>query len=92
MELSMRLYQEACNRKQDKLIDALAITKLLGGTVRIFSFNSCGSGLIPLMHTGENWDTLEWSKAPAAQETPITSAISNPTCDRLLDPFENAKM
>jgi sulfite oxidase len=38
------------------------------------------------MHADEDWDKLDWSRAPAAQETPITSAILSPVEDEPVRP------
>lgn len=37
--------------------------------------------MLTLLAADEDWDNLDWTKAPAIQEMPITSAILSPAPD-----------
>jgi sulfite oxidase len=41
--------------------------------------------MMPLWCADEDWEHLDWSKAPAIQEVPITSSVIRPSADKPLD-------
>ena len=45
-----------------------------------------------MCHADEDWDHLDWSKAPAIQEIPVTSAIISPRSSGPVDTVSGSKV